>query len=61
MPRRKCNKCLYKDCCDEHKICGHFYPVDDDLLDKEIARHNAEDREEFLEQWRIYIKEADFF
>lgn len=61
MPRRKCSKCLYGDICDGHKVCEHFYPTDDNLLDKEIERQNKAEYEEFLEQWRIYTDEDNFF
>lgn len=61
MPRRKCSKCLYKDSCDGNNVCGYFYPIDDELIDKEIMVENAKAYEEFLEQWRAYVSEDYFF
>lgn len=51
---KTCSKCLFCDLCGGSKTCKHFAPFDDyedEWIEEEIERR----REEFRQEWLVYI------
>lgn len=55
--RRSCRNCVYYDMCKERKMCGDYYPCNDDIEDATIDKWIEEGRYEFYTSWQVYISE----
>ena len=52
-----CKSCLFSDQCKRSRICNFYSPATDEAEDEVILRDLTGDREEFIEEWKMYTEE----
>lgn len=61
MPRltKTCSQCLYCDICNEENVCDEFFPWDEADMDSLLEEEMSERRDEFYEQWEVFMSDWD--
>lgn len=53
--KKACCDCLYSDNCPNKKrACSFYYPIDGEILEKELEDLIEDRRKEFYKQWEVY-------
>ena len=58
---KKCEYCYYYDICTNRRVCRYYDPVINiyEYEDEVIERILLKDREEYIHDWNLYIKQYD--
>lgn len=57
MNRESCDGCYFGTLCASKTVCNDYYPIDEQHIDNDIDNEIERGREEFYQEWFLYITE----